>query len=225
MIRALVLAVAILFGASAQAADQDSRIQLLAYDPDRVVDLAIGFGYAAVIELAPDEAVQNVVVGNSDVWQVTANSSSDRIIVKPLAGAAVTNMIVITDARRYLFQLQPSGGDGQSLYVLRFSYPDKAGAASDPASAAAALARYKLSGTRGLFPTAMHDDGKRTTIRWAEQAAMPAVFAVGEGGKEAIVNGRMIGGDYVIEGIAPKYMFRLGDAEAVASRKKPKASR
>jgi len=52
---------------------------------------------------------------------------------------------------------------------------------------------------------------------------LPAVFALEEGGKEAIVNGRMVGGDYVIEGTSPKYVLRLGDARAIASRHVTKA--
>ena len=204
------------------AAPPDARVQLIPYESDQVVPLGVAPGYAAVVELAPDEAIQNVVVGNSAVWQVTANSSSDRIIVKPLGDATTTNMIVITDARRYVFLLEPYGGaggspsaSGEGLFVLRFTYP----ASAAPAKAATAPpATYRLAGARNLFPTSMRDDGQRTTITWSEKTAFPAVFALEEGGKEAIVNGRMMGGDYVIEGTSSKYVFRLGDARAVASR-------
>src|SRR5690348_15710240 len=72
----------------------DARVRQLAYDPDQVVTLGVAPGYAAVVELAPDERVDNVVLGNSGVWQVTANHRGDRVIVKPLPGASYTNMIV-----------------------------------------------------------------------------------------------------------------------------------
>jgi type IV secretion system protein VirB9 len=189
------------------------------YAADAVVRLPVTLGYAAVVELSADEEIQNIVVGASAGWQVTANSGADRIIVKPLAGAVHTDMIVVTDARRYIFTLDPGGG-GQELFVLRFSYP----AAAAP-NGAAWKAAYRLKGAKKLFPTAMRDDGQRTVITWADQTAMPAVFAIGDGGKEAIVNGRMIGADYVIEGVAREYVFRLGDTEAVASRKPLEAGR
>ena len=130
-------------------------------------------------------------------------------------------MIVITAAHRYVFLLQP-GGAGRSLFVLRFLYPDKDASAS---STAPLGATYRLTGAKSLFPKTMRDDGMRTTITWAEQAVMPAVFAVGDGGREAIVDGRMIGGAYVVEGTSAKYVFRLGNASAVAIRKPVKARR
>ena len=118
MRKAPILALAVLaaFAPQAMAAvPPDPRVQLLPYESDQVVPLAVAPGYAAVVELAPDEAIQNVVVGNSAVWQVTANSSSDRIIVKPLGDATTTNMIVVTDARRYVFLLEPFGSAARDL--------------------------------------------------------------------------------------------------------------
>lgn len=216
---ALVVAAVAASTHSGDAAPPDPRVLQLAYDSGRVVNLPVDQGYAAVVELASDEVIENVVVGNSSGWQVTPNSSSDRIVIKPLADAATTNMIVVTSARRYVFLLQP-GGAGGGLFVLRFTYPDQSAPAQE---AAASAATYKLRGAKSLFPKAMRDDGTRTTITWPDKTALPAVFAIGEGGKEAIVNGRMIGNDYVIEGTSAKYRFRLGSATAVASRKPPKA--
>jgi type IV secretion system protein VirB9 len=217
--RVLIFAAAVVFAQTGHAASADERIRLLPYDPNQVAGLSVSPGYAAVVELGADEAIQNVVVGNSAVWQVTADSSGQRIIVKPLAGAMTTNMIVVTDARRYAFLLDSNGGEGRDLFVLRFTYPEKTALAPSPSSP---IATYKLRGTKSLFPAAMHDDGKHTTITWSDQTLLPAIFAVGEGGQEGIVNGRMVGRNYVIEGISPKFVLRLGDAQAVASRKKTK---
>lgn len=200
---------------AAHAQTGDPRVQLQTYDPDRVVNLSISQGYAAVVELAPNEAIDNIVVGNSAVWEVTANSSGDRIIIKPQPDAQTTNMIVLTDKRRYLFVLDPFGSGGEGLFVLRFSYPE----AVMPVAPPVALASYKLSGSKALFPAAMSDDGQRTRIRWPKGAPMPAVFAIGDRGKETIVNGRMAGEDYVIEAVARRFVFRLGNARAVANRK------
>ena len=214
-IGALVLAAAIEWAQAGNAVQLDPRVQLLPYEADRVVNLSVDPGYAAVIELARDEVIDSVVVGNSVGWQVTPSSSNDRIVLKPLSGAMTTDMIVITAARRYVFLLQP-GGTGGGLFVLRFLYPEKDASAS---AAAASAATYRLTGAKSLFPKTMRDDGTRTTITWPDQASMPAVFAVGDGGKEAIVNGRMMGSAYVIEGTSPRYIFRLGNESAVASRK------
>ena len=210
-----VLALALLLAQPApSAAPADPRIQLLPYDPDRIVSLPVGPGFAAVVELAPEERAENIVVGNSAAWQVTANRTGDRVVVKPLAGAMPTNMIILTGSRRYLFMLEPgSGYDGQSLFVMRFSYPEAQQAA---ATIAPPQSSYRFRGDKALFPRTMYNDGNRTVISWDKQAALPAVFALDRKSKEQLVNGRMVGDDFVIEGSAARYKFRFGNAEALA---------
>ena len=70
----------------------------------------------------------------------------------------------------------------------------------------------------------MRDDGQRTKVRWAKATPLPAIASV-NGGTEALVNGQMVGKDYVIEGTAAQYKFRYGDAEAIATRQPAKRSR
>jgi type IV secretion system protein VirB9 len=191
----------------------DPRLQLVPYDPDKVVTLDVALGYAAVIELSPDEAIDSIVIGNSAVWQITETRGGDKVVVKPMPGAAPTNLILLTDQRRYVFLLE-SAAEGQSSFAVRFTYPvgELQGAVVSP------VATYRLQGDRALFPLAMFDDGKRTTVTWSKQTPLPAVFTM-TGGQNAVVNGRMVGNDYVIEGIANRYLFRFGDSEAVAVRR------
>ncbi|MCY7398761.1 MAG: TrbG/VirB9 family P-type conjugative transfer protein [Sphingomonas bacterium] len=201
----------------------DRRIQLLTYDPDQIVTLAVSPGFASVVELGEDERVENVVVGNSAAGQVTANRRGDRVIVKPLGNAGPSNLIVLTGSRRYVFVLDPFG---ETSFIMRFRYPQAVQAAAATATAASgAPLGYRFRGNKGLFPLAMSDDGRRTTIRWGEQNVLPAIFSMNDGRNEQLVNGRMVGNDYVIEGAAPRYKFRYGTAEATAIRQTPKRRR
>ncbi len=204
-----------------QQSSGDRRIQLLSYEPDQIVTLAVSPGFASVIELGQDERVENVVVGNSASWQVTANRRGDRIIVKPLGGAGPSNLIVLTGSRRYVFVLDPFG---ETSFIMRFRYPQPAPPAAVATAAGGAPLGYRFRGNKGLYPLAMSDDGRRTTIRWGEQNVLPAIFAM-SGRQEQLVNGRMVGNDYVIEGAAPRYKFRYGKAEATAIRQTPKQRR
>ena len=210
-VRAIIVLIAAVLS---QPAQSENRIQLLHYDPDHVIELPVTPGYAAIVEFGKDETVEDVVVGNSTGWQVTPDSSGQRIVVKPLAAAPTTNMIVLTETRRYTFVLS-SSGEGKDLFVVHFSYPPETSSAG---TLSAQLATYKFRGSKALFPVEMHDDGKYTTITWNNQTVLPAVFAV-EGGKEEITNGRMVGANYIVEGVAPEFVLRLGEAQAVASRK------
>ena len=191
----------------------DPRIQVVEYSPNRVVDVSVGEGYAAVVELSPDERADSVVVGNTAGWQVTTTKRGDSVVVKPLAGAAATDMVVVTGTRRYVFLLQPGGA---GLFVVRFAYPEDAQAA---AAVEQPVATFKFKGAKELFPAAMHDDGKRTTVTWSVGTQLPAVFAVTKNGHEALVNGRMVDSAYVIEAVAPRFVFRLGNAQAIAIRR------
>jgi type IV secretion system protein VirB9 len=198
----------------------DARLQIVTYGNDQVVPLRVAPGFAAVVELGSEEHVDNVVVGNSETWQVTPNRTGDRLVVKPLAGATNTNMIVLTDTRQYVFLLEPDRG-GAGTFVLQFRY--SAGPVA-PLVTVQHAAEYKIRGDKGLLPIAMEDDGHSTTITWDPDAALPAIFAV-ENGKEALVNGRMIDSDYVIEGVADRYVFRRGKQRATAKRKLLKTAR
>jgi type IV secretion system protein VirB9 len=194
----------------------DPRIQLISYSSDRVVDLRVVNGFAAIIELAADERVETVVVGNTAGWEVTPNRSGNRVMVKPLASAKDTNLIIVTDQRRYVFMINAdSEGGSLGAFVVRFSYPE--GHAGNVQRVIRA-ADYKLRGNKTLYPLAMSDDGQRTVITWDKQTSLPAIFAIDERGHEALVNGRMVDGDYVIQGTAKRYVFRLGKVNASAAR-------
>ena len=215
---AMLLALSLSAGQSNEAsASADPRVQLVTYNPGQVVTLNVDDGFAAVVELGSDERVDSVVVGNSAVWQVTASKRGDHVVVKPLIGAAPTDMVVITAARRYVFLLQPGNDGGQAPFLLRFIYPQ-----TKPIALVASVAQatFRLRGDKALFPASMHDDGRRTIINWQQSTALPAIFAVELDGREAIVNGRMVGSEYIVERIAQRFVFRSGKERATATRRK-----
>jgi type IV secretion system protein VirB9 len=210
----MMLAMLALAAPQAMFQPSDPRIQTLTYNAGQVVTLSVAQGYATVVELLPEERVDTVVVGNSAGWQVTAARAGDRIVVKPLQGATTTNLVVITDAHRYAFLLQPGDGGMASPFIVRFTLP------ADPRSDTVLLAQtrsFRLSGDKGLFPLEMSGDGQRTRIRWKANAPLPAIFAGDAHGKETLVNGRMVDGVYVVEGAAKRYTFRIGRRRAVAT--------
>jgi len=198
----------------------DPRIQTVAYDPSTVVTLEATPGFALMLELSAEERIDNIVVGDSGGWQVAPTKRGDRVVIKPSAEARATNMIVSTDQRRYVFTLQPAQNLSAVPFVVRFTYPQQTAVATGVAILAA---RYSLRGAKPLFPVLMTDDGHRTTIRWDQNTPLPAISALTAEGREAIVNGRMVDGDYIIEGVASRYIFRRDKAQAIATRRVLKA--
>lgn len=194
------------------------RFQSIEYNADQVFPLQAAPGYQVTVELAPDERIENVAVGDSSAWQVTANRRGDRLFVKALRSDVATNMTVVTDARLYSFELVPlSGPQPDMAYALRFHYPSPAATAAE-AAGGAEQGRYKMRGARALIPSGMHDDGVHTYIEWPPGRTLPAVYAVNDQGKETLVNGMMRDGWMVVDSIQSKLVFRIDDRSATAQR-------
>jgi type IV secretion system protein VirB9 len=199
----------------------DPRIQSVAYVPDQVVLIEGSPGYQITMELSPDERAETIAIGDSSAWQVTANRRGDLLFIKALVGGVSTNMTVITNVRTYNFDLTPVSSS-QMAYTVRFHYPPPAAPEEDLADAAAE-GRYRLGGDKALRPSEISDDGVHTYIRWPLDRALPAVYAVTDGGQEMLVNGMMRADDlFVVDSISRKLVFRIDGNVATATRQRKK---
>jgi type IV secretion system protein VirB9 len=229
---AFVLALAVLMAAGPVAAEispqpgrVDPHIQTAPYDADQVVLLRIALNYALTIEFSPDERIENVSVGNSGAWQVTANKSANRLFVKPMQMSVDTDMTVITDTRAYTFALRAAPAlDGSMAYVLRFLYP-KAPQEPVPATPATDTVVYRFDGARELRPVSMSDDGRSTTIAWPAKSPIPVVSIVGDDGRESLANGVVRDNRFVVDEVANRFTFRIEGRTAGATRRVEKARR
>ena len=194
----------------------DARLQTVDYNDDQVVLLEVSPGYQMTVELAPEEQIENVAVGDSAAWQVTANKRGDRLFIKPLQAGITTNMTVITNQRIYAMQLATLYGPTPDMaYTVRYNYPPSQ---AQPVADGAMVGRYRVSGPRSIRPATIADDGHRTYIQWAENQPLPAVFAQDLSGKEILVTGYMREGSFVLDTVMPKLIFRIDRKSATASR-------
>jgi len=104
----------------------DSRIKTFVYSENEIFPVVLHYGYQTAIEFAKDETIQTYSVGNQFVWQFSAIGRT--LFIRPLEDNIITNMTVITNKRRYYFELYSkmlSGvNDEEMSYVVRFFYPD-----------------------------------------------------------------------------------------------------
>lgn len=219
----IVAAVAIAAAGAAQASVAprpgrgDPHIQTVDFDAEQVVVLSVALQYALTLEFSPDERIENVSVGNGGAWQVTTNKSADRLFIKPVQGSVDTDMTVVTDTRIYTFELKAlPAPDARMAYLVRFHYPIAPQASI--ALAPPETATYSFEGARGLWPSAMTDDGRATYIDWPDQAAIPVVSVIGPEGKESLANGAVRDGRYIIDKVADRFIFRAGSKTASATR-------
>jgi type IV secretion system protein VirB9 len=104
----------------------DSRIKTFVYSENEIFPVVLNYGYQTAIEFSKDETIQTYSVGNQFVWQFSAVGRT--LFIKPLEDNIITNMTVLTNKRRYYFELYSkmlSGiNDEEFCYVVRFFYPD-----------------------------------------------------------------------------------------------------
>lgn len=202
---------------------EDRRIRSVAYNAEQVVQLKGFIGYQLMVEFGVDERIENVAVGDSTLWQVTPNRRANLLFIKPLSALGATNMTVVTDQRRYAFELVPASAaiDATDLaYIVRFQYPVLDAAAGDgPVRAKALNTSYGLKGARAVLPLEVFDDGRFTYFQWPADAALPAVFIIAADGGESVANYGVREGFVVIETTAQAFRLRHGkDVATVTNR-------
>ncbi len=223
--RNLLIALAVGLAPPAHAAEVprpgvlDPRIQTVEYDPNQVVVLRGTLGYQFMLEFAPDERIETVSIGDSVGWQVTPNRKANVLFIKPIDASVTTNLTVLSDQRRYAFELTVAPRTSRSpvLYIARMVYPQPALAEAIPepppeAPPTVANAAYDVSGAADSRPLRVFDDGQQTYFEWPADSAVPAIFAVSASGAESLVNSAVRGPYTVVEQLAPKFMLRNGAA-------------
>jgi type IV secretion system protein VirB9 len=231
-----VLALLVAAPANAQFArtmpDSSQHVETIDYSEGEVVPVRAAVGYQLMVELAADEQVKNIAIGDSGPWQINVGKEGDRLFLKPIRPAERTNMTVVTSVRTYHFDLESLAelaADTPYTIVFRYAAPRSSPDDSEYVDVSAAtrrLTKYRISGDPALRPEAVSDDGRHTYVAWPRDASIPAIYSIDAYGKETLVNGMMGTDDvYVVDGVPRVLMFRIDRASARAERIFPQRSR
>ena len=105
----------------------DPRVKSAVYELDQVYVVTGHYGYGTTISFEDGEKVESMSLGDSRAWQVQAIDSRNILFVKPLLDQADTNLTVITNRRKYHFELSAhkprTGRADDIIYELKFVYP------------------------------------------------------------------------------------------------------
>lgn len=198
----------------------DPRVQNVDFRPDQVIRLTGAVGYQIMVELAPDETVRSIALGDSSAWSASTDRGGNRLFLKVLLADVATNMTVITDVRTYAFDLQGTADTAMtSPYLVRFRYPSVAANISSDPVMGEMVGSYLLRGDRRLRPVAISDDGVHTYIDWPTDALLPATYVGQADGSETLANGQMRGRYYVLDSVDTNLVFRLDKRVAKAKRR------
>ncbi|GAB4162940.1 MAG: P-type conjugative transfer protein VirB9 [Rickettsiaceae bacterium] len=206
----------------------DSRIRVMVYNPDDVFKFTGYYGYQASIELARDEEVISISMGDTTAWQIVP--AGYRIFIKPVEPDATTNMTLITNKRTYFFELYAEETtdirDPGMVFNVKFIYPDEdeedhvrtfaKGGVSGPDLTKPENLNfyYSISGNEEIAPIKIFDDGEFTYLQFRDKNnEIPAIFAVDEDLRESMVNFRLDPSNsnlVVVEQVFRKLTLRAG---------------
>lgn len=187
----------------------DSRIRMMVYNPHDVFKFTGYYGYQASIELAKEEEVVSISMGDTTSWQVVP--AGHRIFIKPTEDNATTNMTLITNKRTYFFELYAEETkdirDPGMVFNVKFLYPDEEdddgvqtfASSSTSSSVETDLSHpekmnfnYTISGSEESAPIKVFDDGDFTYLQFRDKnSEIPAIFSVDEDLRESMVNFRL----------------------------------
>jgi type IV secretion system protein VirB9 len=189
------------------------------YDPEAVVELRVALGYQLSVEFDSGERIENVAIGDSLGWQVTPNRRANLLFLKPMAQRPPTNMTVVTNLRRYNFELglRPRSMARTAPFSVRFLYAPPVVAfiappppLPPPAPPVERNSAYSYEGSSKTLPVKVFDDGLDTYFAFRAEEDLPAIFAVDPDGGEAVVNTRQRDGYVVADRIARGFVLRRG---------------
>jgi type IV secretion system protein VirB9 len=205
----------------------DSRIRVVAYDPDQVIKIRGYVGYQIFFEFAEGETFVNLAAGDNKALDV--GYEANHLVIKPLAEKVATNITVITNRRVYQFDYsataaKPNPALGNVIYSLRFIYPQdeakKAAEQLEQERTNEQLAgqgpqrprnsNYWACGSSAIRPVSAYDDGVQTRLRFAAHSEFPAMYVKNDDDSESLLNFTVEGEDVVIHRVSHRFVLRRG---------------
>lgn len=207
----------------------DSRIRVITYNPNDVFKFTGYYGYQTSIELAEQEEVVSISMGDTTAWQIVP--TGHRIFIKPIDENATTNMTLITNKRTYFFELYAEETDNirnpDMVFNLKFIYPDEGERNKniDLVSKTSATGpdldkpeklnfHYSISGNEEIAPIKIFDDGEFTYMQFRDRNnEIPSIFLVDDELREMMVNFKLDPLNknlIIIEQVWDKFTLRLG---------------
>lgn len=178
----------------------DSRVKFINYNPAEVVKLVGHYGYSTHIKFSSDEIVDKIAMGDSKAWSVAP--VRNHIFIKPIGDDPNTNMIVVTNLRTYNFVLSVSASKKlkNMFFQINFKYPKQQKKVDQKKLKQQKIKNslnkkkyiknwnYWMRGKGSIAPSSVYDDGRFTYLTFPANIEMPAVYYVGAGCKESLVN-------------------------------------
>ncbi|MBM5620391.1 TrbG/VirB9 family P-type conjugative transfer protein [Burkholderia pseudomallei] len=208
----------------------DEHVRCAEYDATTAYRIPYRLGEAVVIQFEAGEVVDGpksgLGTGEAKGWSI--GGTANWFMFKPVAKKPNTNVVIVTDKRRYVFQLVEAARNEPATWALSFDYPDTRAKAESAAKAKAEKAQaieqataetserrnddYDMKGDVAIAPTSLWDDGRFTYFRYDTSRKVPEIYEIQADGTEAAPKRHVDGDTIVVESMATGFVLRLGKA-------------
>ncbi|HHV7521278.1 TPA: TrbG/VirB9 family P-type conjugative transfer protein [Burkholderia orbicola] len=206
----------------------DDHVRCAQYDAATAYRIPYRIGEALVIQFEPGEVVDGAKsglgTGVAEGWSI--GGTANWFMFKPKAKRPNTNVLIVTDKRRYVFQFDAAARNEAAIWALSFDYPDTRAKAEQAAKAKAEKVQaleqsgadtserrnddYDMKGDPAIAPTALWDDGRFTYFQYDTSRRTPEIYEIQADGTEAAPKRHVDGDTVVIESTATGFVLRLG---------------
>jgi len=208
-----------------------NAVQVYAWVEGGLYQLYAAPGLVSDIALQPGEGLISVAAGDTLRWVIgdttsgSGTSKRTHILLKPASAGLRTNLVITTDRRVYLVELESTSGP--AMAAVAWTYPQDEllalkhmqAAASAPVAGNVAVEslnfNYAIEGDQPAWrPIRAFDDGRQVFIEFPPSMATgeaPPLFVIGSSGKTELVNYRQRGLYYVVDRLFSAAELRLGE--------------
>ena len=190
---------------------QDARVRQVAYNPVDVIRVDTHLLVNTAIELGRGERINQVLLGDSESFEVEVLSNRHTVSVKPVVQGAATNMTIYTSRRAIAFALTEGRGRNHTFRVV-VDFPDDRPARGQRVAGLGGIrdTGYAFSGDASFRPLRVWNDGRNTFFEFPPDIR-PSIFRVNASGREVTTNSSMQGRVVKVAGLHPSYTLRVGD--------------
>lgn len=207
----------------------DPRVQTVTYNKQNVINITAKVGHAVLVQFEEDERLEgdsaSLGMGDAEGWNLSVKGNN--ILFKPMVEQSDTNLIVTTNKRTYVFQLQVNN-NRTPTYLLRFHYPDTHAAKQaaelekqreaentlvdtiSPIHVSVKNKNYWGYGDKDLAPTELFDDGTFTYFVFNNNKDLPVIYRKNPDGTESLVNKHIKNNTVIVQELSKGFVLRLG---------------
>ena len=191
-----------------QTLGQDARVRHVSWSASDVIRIDTSLLVNTAVELGPGERINQVLLGDSESFEVEVLSNRNTVSIKPVVGGAATNMTIYTNRRAISFSLT-EGRSRTPTFRLVVNMPDDAPAIPQRPGGGRDVG-YQVSGDSSLRPLRVWNDGTSTFFEFGRDLR-PSIFGLNGSGYEITQNSQTRGAVVRVNGVRDDYTIRIGE--------------